>query len=193
VQPDARVVAFIGQVREYKNVLQLVHAFRALEDERAVLLVAGKPRGTDLRAQLEEAATQDARIRTDLRFIPDDEVQVFLRAADLVVLPYREILNSGSALLALSFDRPVLVPDRGAMADLQRVAGDAWVRTYAGELTAAVLRDGLQWSTMAGRPRAPDLAGLDWSTVARQTADAFRTLRDETPAADSQSTHKRHE
>jgi beta-1,4-mannosyltransferase len=177
VQPAARVIAFVGQVREYKNVPRMIDAFRSLEDRNALLLVAGKPRNAEHRTLVEAAALGDARVLLDLRFIPDDEIQIVLRAADLVVLPYREILNSGSALLALSFDRPVLVPDRGAMADLQRVAGDDWVRTYHGELTAATLQGALEWSTMAGRPRAPDLDGLGWTDIAQQTTDAFRALR----------------
>lgn len=59
-----------------------------------------------------------------LRFASDAEVADLFRAATIVVLTYREILNSGSALLALSFDRPV--PAKGAMAELEDRAGAEW-------------------------------------------------------------------
>ena len=68
-----------------------------------------------------------------LRYISDEETQIYLRASDLVVLPYRDILNSGSALLALSFDRPVWLPEGNLADDLRDVVGEAWV--YSGELT----------------------------------------------------------
>ena len=48
-----------------------------------------------------------------LRYIPDAELQVWLRAADVVVLPFRDILTSGSAILALSFGRAVVAPALG--------------------------------------------------------------------------------
>ena len=118
----------------------------------------------------------DPRIRLTLGHVPDDQVQVYLRAADLVALPFRDITNSGSALLALGFDRPVLVPDRGAMGELQALAGSEWVRTYEGELTPALLAHALEWAR-AGRPQAsPPLEALDWSRIAEETLAFYRAL-----------------
>jgi beta-1,4-mannosyltransferase len=53
-----------------------------------------------------------------------------MRAADLIALPYKEILNSGSAILALSFDRPILVPAAGALAELSEWS--AYTRVSSG-------------------------------------------------------------
>ena len=55
---------------------------------------------------------------------------MFFSAADLVVLPFSDIMHSGSAILALSFNKPVLVPARGALPELQTRVGAAWVQTY---------------------------------------------------------------
>jgi beta-1,4-mannosyltransferase len=110
-----------------------------------------------------------------------DRVQYFLRAADLVVLPYTEILNSGSALLALSFDRPILVPAIGAIPELYELAGGDWVRLYEGELTPELLSDAMRWA----KQRSPDefehapLDALDWNRLARLTLEAFRSVCDE--------------
>ena len=102
-------------------------------------------------------------------------MQLFLNAADLLVFPYRDILNSGSALLGLSFDRPVLVPKLGAMGELQQAIGADWVRTYEGELNAAVLASALEWATTAARATAP-LAAFGWEAIARQTLAAFAEI-----------------
>ena len=174
VAADANVFSFVGQVRPYKNVVLLVQQFRALGAD-AVLLVAGKTRPRALVDDIRAAAGDDPRIQFTPRFIADDQLQLYLLAADVVVLPYRDILNSGSALLALSFDRPVLVPRKGAMADLARRVGDDWVRTFAGELTSDTLREAMAWAKKERPPRAP-LEELSWDRIARQTVGAYRAL-----------------
>lgn len=173
----ARVYVFMGHLRPYKNVPALVTAFRRLEDPRAVLVVAGRPHAPELRAAVERAAGDDPRVRLYLGFVPGRRVQLYLRAADLVVLPYAEILNSGSSLLALSFDRPILVPGMGSLRELQEQVGADWVRTYDGALGPDVLRDGMRWALGTRRAVAAPLEPFDWSTVARGTLEAFGRVR----------------
>ena len=48
-------------------------------------------------------------------FIEDDRLQIFLNASDLVALPYRDILTSGTAYLAMAFAKPVLIPNIGCI------------------------------------------------------------------------------
>lgn len=175
--PEAsRVACFIGQIRPYKNVPHLARAFRGVGDEEAVLLIAGRTKPDELSREIAGAAAGDPRIRFHPGFLPDDHIQRWLRAADLVVLPYREILNSGSALLALSFDRPVLVPDRGPLRELKEELGGEWVRTFDGELSPKELGDALVWATASERaPRAP-LESFEPRTVAGLTVAAYRAV-----------------
>jgi glycosyltransferase involved in cell wall biosynthesis len=173
--PDgARVIAFLGLVRPYKNVPHLVRVVRALPAAagEVVLLIGGAPHTARLANEVRAAAAGDPRVRLALEHVPDNDVQRYLRAADLVVLPFRDITNSASALLALSFDRPVLVPARGAMGELQLLAGADWVCTYDGELTPEVLARALDWATR-GRSGVPRLEALAWPQIARQTLSAY--------------------
>jgi glycosyltransferase involved in cell wall biosynthesis len=176
VPREALVAAFLGSIRAYKNVPALVEAFRSLADRSAILLVAGNPDGSDSRSAVVEAAGGDPSVRLSLRTVPAADVQLYLNAADLVVLPFRDILNSGSALLALSFGRPVLVPALGAMIDLRDAVGDAWVRTYEGPLGSETLREGLRWARQTPRSEAPPLEGLDWPSIARRTVEVYETV-----------------
>lgn len=176
IAPDRRVAAFFGQIREYKNVIRLVSVFRALRDPDAVLLIAGKPKPAALAEDIRLAAGDDRRVRVFPGFVPDDRIQLYLRASDLVVLPYREILNSGSAVLALSFECPVLVPRKGGMADLEEQVGTEWVRTYDGEFTSQVLADALAWATRPDRPVKPPMTGMEWDRIARRTVDAYHAV-----------------
>jgi beta-1,4-mannosyltransferase len=172
----AHVTSFIGRIRTYKNVPELIQAFVSLPGEHHRLVVAGKPHQRDLALSIQAAAEADARIAPHLRYIPDDEVQLFLKATDLVALPYSEVFNSGSALLALSFDRPVLAPRQGALAELEERVGQDWIKLYDGPLTTAVLESGLRWC-LRPRPNRPDLQAFDWHRIAEQTALAYQEIR----------------
>jgi glycosyltransferase involved in cell wall biosynthesis len=177
IRPDARVTCFFGQIRAYKNVPALMKAFAVSGDAQDVLLIAGHPRNQRIARELADLAGNDPRVLLRPHFVPSDETQLYFRAADLIVLPYHEVLNSGSALLALSFGCPVLVPVAGALQELAEWAGDDWVMTYEGELTPALLEAALKRVTSVHRPARPArISDLDWSNIATKTVAAYRAV-----------------
>ncbi len=176
IPPDAKMLLFFGRIRPYKNVPALIRAFRQIPEQEAILYIAGRPEPSTLTQEIEREAASDPRVRMHLDFIPKDKAQLYFRAADLVILPYREILNSGSALLGLSFDRPVVVPRRGALGELQDLVGDRWVRTYEGEITPSHIEEALKWALNTSRPERAPLDALDWKVLAQQTIDAYKAI-----------------
>jgi glycosyltransferase involved in cell wall biosynthesis len=176
IAPAARVAAFVGQLRAYKNVPELIAAARASADADLVALVCGKPASDALRDDLRVRAGDDPRVQLRLEPIAKADMQLILNAADLVVLPYRDVLNSGAALLALSFDRPVLVPNAGALSELRQLVGADWVRTYDGALSAPELEDALTWSRVPRAAARAPLGALEWSSLARETAAAYERV-----------------
>jgi beta-1,4-mannosyltransferase len=170
------VLSHVGILKPYKNVVNLIRTFRGLPDPNLRLAIGGAPGGGLTVEAIQDAAGDDARIRLDLRRLADDELQVFLNAADLVPLPFAEILNSGSAILALSFDRPILVPLRGSMGELVTVAGPEFVRTYEGEFDQTQLESAIAWAKNRTAERAP-LDHLGWDRVAEQTMAVYRAVR----------------
>lgn len=177
IPEDARLLMFFGAVRAYKNVDVLAKAFRGVKDPRAALYVAGKPNYAHLAAAIEKEANKDSRITLNFEYIDDRDVSTLLSAADAVVLPYREVLNSGSALLALSCNRPTVVPDRGSMGELKAEFGEEWVRTYRGELDSRTLEEALEW---AGQPRpavCPMPEKYEWSHIGAETVRFFERVR----------------
>ena len=173
---DAPVVAYVGRIRPYKNVEHLIRTFRGVENDAARLLVTGNPVSAELKTQIERAAAGSERVRFDLRFVPDDEMPTVLGAADLVALPYDDIMHSGSALLALSFDRPVLVPEAGAMQELQADVGSDWVYTYDGPLTPSTLEASLEAARSASRASRAPLEHRSWDPLARQTVALYERV-----------------
>ena len=90
-------------------------AFRHLEEPEARLVIAGDAVDGAYAARLTAAAKGDERIHLALGFVPDEDLQLYLRAADVVAAPFLEIFTSGSVLLAMSFERAVIAPRRGCV------------------------------------------------------------------------------
>lgn len=173
---DATVLLHFGLIRPYKNVPALLAALRGVGDSNTILMIAGQPCDVGIARSIAEAARGIDGVRLHLEFIPADRVQHFFKAADLVVLPYRRILNSGTTVLALTFNRPVLVPDQGAMADHRDRVGDQWIRLYPGNLTPDELTAAIDWALRTPRPSRCDPNIPDWPDLAAQTRRVYDEL-----------------
>ncbi len=119
IDDRATVYLLVGGLRPNKGLDALCDAFVRLEDPDVVLLIVGSPGpgGPHIDALL-DAARADSRIRVVAEYVPDDDVQLYMNACDIVVLPFAEVLTSSSAILALSFGRPVIVPRMGCLPEL---------------------------------------------------------------------------
>lgn len=173
-------VAFFGIIRPYKNVEELVAAFRGLDDAALSLRIAGRAHpGQEERVRA--AAGDDPRIGLSLRYLDDADLVREVREASLVVLPYREMHNSGALLVAASLGRPVLVPHSGANALLAAELGHGWVRMYRGALTPDVLAAHLEAVAAEGLlcAEGPDIAARDAARIGALHARAYRRARGE--------------
>lgn len=173
-KPAARPgqLSYFGLIRPYKGVERLLQAFGELDGSYR-LHVTGLP-NPDLVAPLTALAAMDDRVQLTLGYVGDCElVQVACRA-EVVVLPYRQMHNSGGALAALSLDRPVLVPQNEVNNRLAEEVGPGWVHTYSGELTAQHLRETLDRVRASERSARPDLSRREWRLAAPQHVAAYR-------------------
>lgn len=174
VPADARIALFLGQIRRYKNVEKLIMEFSGIKKQDSFLLVAGSVKDPALKPALEQAAQGKNNIRLDLKFIPDEEIPYYFAAADIVVLPYTNILNSGAALLALSFDRPVVVPALGSLRELQEMVGGDWVRLYEGDVDTQILERHIV-DALPLNGKCP-LKCFDWDSIADKTIGLYETI-----------------
>jgi glycosyltransferase involved in cell wall biosynthesis len=168
-------LAFLGFIRPYKNVETLITTFRDTAEPapEASLLVAGKPVTDELAAALRTAADGDPRISLRLEHVPDAVLAEEVGRAQLVVLPYREMHNSGAALMALSLDRPVLLPDNAVTAQLAAEVGPEWVVRYSGDLDAGILLDALASARHLPSDARPDLGRREWKRAGLDHRDAY--------------------
>lgn len=184
----ARRFLFFGRIHEYKGVDDLLVAFAALPDDVAAhLTVAGQCDDPKLRSHLRALALRgSARVALRLERIPEAEVTQLLAAADVVVLPFRQVTTSGSAMLALSHGRPLIVPDLPGLADLP---DEAALRYDGGvpALIAAVTRlAGADGGTLAAMSAAAEryASRTTWQEIAEKTMAEMLSVLGDVPEAD---------
>lgn len=141
---SGRVILFFGLVRAYKGLDTLLEAFAMCgEQVQATLLVVGEfyqdRKPYDERTRSLGIAS---RVRVVDRYVPDDEVATYFRAADVAVLPYTSATQSAVVLTAFSFALPVIVTRVGGLPDVVEddVTGFVVPARAPAELAHAVTR-----------------------------------------------------
>jgi glycosyltransferase involved in cell wall biosynthesis len=121
LDPAFRYVLFFGFIRDYKGLDWLLEAFsdQRLQGLPVKLIVAGEFY-TDSKPYLALAGRQELAGRVILRtdFIPNEEVNRYFCAADLVVQPYKHATQSGVTQIGYFFDKPMLVTNVGGLAEM---------------------------------------------------------------------------
>ena len=116
-----QVILFFGSIAPYKGLEYLVAAFAAISKRNSPyrLVIAGKPKGRpDYWTELQDliaGSGVSGRIVQKIEFVPDAETEVFFKAADVLVLPYKHIFQSGVLFLGYSFGLPVIAADVGSL------------------------------------------------------------------------------
>jgi beta-1,4-mannosyltransferase len=173
---DVKIAMALGMVRAYKNLVPLVRCFRDVVAHRkdVMLVVAGKPLPEELGERLRYECRDLDSVRLDLKFIPDDDLQYYLRAANFVAVPTTLATTSGSAMLALSFDRPVVIPHRAEYLEWREQLGETWLHTYEGGIRPGVLDRAFDAAPPEGRP--PLERYHDWSSSSQRLLQALTEL-----------------
>jgi beta-1,4-mannosyltransferase len=164
-----------GAIRPYKGVELLLEEFATMPGEDLILLIVGAVHLQDLRERILALGEGDNRIRIVPEFIAPNDVQCYFNAADAVVLPFVEILSSSSAIVALSFGRPVIAPAVGCLPDLvTEDIGVLYDRREPHALRTALERClTLDLETM-GRSGYARVQQYTWERVAARTLQAYQ-------------------
>jgi glycosyltransferase involved in cell wall biosynthesis len=120
IKERERVVLFYGRIAPSKGLDVLLSAFQQLVRHRYYrLLIAGEPKGDsgDYMTYIWDAIRSEAlreHVTARIEFIPDEDTEVYFKAADVAVLPYTSIFQSGVLFLAYRFGLPVIASDVGS-------------------------------------------------------------------------------
>lgn len=172
-QTEEPVVLCFGLMRPYKGIDVLLEAWRGIAG--AELWIAGMPR-MDI-SSLSAAAPPNVRFVP--RFITDSELPAYFQRADLVVLPYREIDQSGVLFTALAFGKPLLLSDVGGFPEIAATGAARTVPAGDPETLREALRellgDPAALGAMADSARAASAEPYSWEEIARQTLALYRS------------------
>ncbi|BAY15220.1 group 1 glycosyl transferase [Anabaenopsis circularis NIES-21] len=176
---SALVFLFLGMIRPYKGVLELIDKFKHLNNNASQLVIAGKiyqnsPEMTDM---LLQKIDNDPKIKFIPGFVPAEKIQIYMNACDVVVFPYRDILTSGAVMLAMSFGRACIAPRKGCIGEVLDNDGAFLYEIYdEGGLIKAMnsaLKQQSQLSNM-GQYNRQVAEKYDWKTIAEFTDNVYR-------------------
>lgn len=185
--PGTPLVLWQGIIHPYKGVLFLLDAWAEAAAQRpdARLLIAGVPAAASPGHALEIAARIDTlglngSVRTDFRYLPEEELQAAYSAARCVVYPYREITTSGALMTGLARAKPIVATRLPAFAEILSHEENALLVPYgdpealAGALLRLLQDEPLRTRLAAGARRTAEHYG--WDEIARRTLSHYQEL-----------------
>jgi glycosyltransferase involved in cell wall biosynthesis len=169
------VCGFIGNLKAYKGVDLLMPALQQMLADRDApisLLVAGRCEDAGLAEPLLRAAREDARIHFDNRYLDESEIDSYFSAADVILLPYRKISQSGIVFRAMANARPVIAANVGGLPESVRPE-HGWLFSAgdAAALAERIARAYAEHATLSNRGRAAQAYVQryhDWAHIAQQ-------------------------
>ena len=190
IRNDERTVLFFGAIKPYKGLEYLVAAFQqiaaAREDCRLIIAGERKKGSEEYLNAIQQSIGRDPsreQVIQKICFIPDDETEMYFKAADVAVLPYTEIFQSGILFLAYSFGLPVISTDVGSFADdiIEGRTGLVCKPRDSNDLAAAIKRyfdSDLFGELEHRRPEIRDyaLSRHSWDVVGDLTRDVYSDL-----------------
>ena len=176
-QVEGPVILAFGLVRPYKGTDVLLEAFRRVEG--AELWVVGMPR-MPMDELRELAGRAPGKVRFVDRFITDPEIPAFMRRADLVVLPYRNIEQSGVLYTALAFGRPLVLSSVGGFPEIAEQGAARLVPPEDPDALAEALRellaDRAARDALAGAAAEAAATTYSWERIGEATMALYRDL-----------------
>jgi len=184
IDESKKVVLFFGQIKDTKGLDVLLEAAPdvARELPEVMFLIAGRPWKSDLSrydALIGQLGISD-RCMLHSHFIPHDEVACYYAAADIVVLPYRRIFQSGAVLMAMSYRRPVMVSDIPGMTEFVRDGENGFVfvsgsSEHLAKRLTEILRDEEGRARVAATGFDYVSREHDWSRIGQRTAEIYKS------------------
>lgn len=145
---NEKIMLFFGQIAPYKGLEYLVASFTELlkEDRSYRLIIAGKPKRSDAYWKGIEQLIIDSgvldRVIERIEHVPDEQTELYFKAADVLILPYRSIFQSGVLFLSYNFGLPVIAADVGSLKEeiIEGDTGYVFKAEDVNDLTNAIRR-----------------------------------------------------
>lgn len=189
LKSEEKVVLFFGNIDYYKGLDLLVDSLLLLPVEfrqNLKVLIAGNSKYPDYTGPVIEK-TKSAELKDSvisrIGYIPDEEVEYYFTAADCIVLPYRNIYQSGVVFMAYTFGLPLLAADVGNFRNdvPEGKAGYLFESGNTGDLSKTILKyfeSDMYHNLDSTRKALKDWAwdNYSWDVIGKDTRDAYLTV-----------------
>jgi glycosyltransferase involved in cell wall biosynthesis len=184
-----RTLLFFGNIAPYKGLQYLVSAFAELlnKDRSYRLIIVGKPKGSEgywkqIHQGIARSGIRD-RVIERIDYIPDEETELFFKAADVLILPYARVFQSGVLFLGYSFGLPAIASDVGTLKEeiIEGQTGFVFKPQDSSDLASKIeeyFKSDLFHNLEARRAEIKEYANeqYSWSTVAALTTAVYSKL-----------------
>lgn len=182
---DPPRLLLFGSLKPYKGVDVLLRAFAALPSElkrAARLWIVGDPgMQMDLLVRLAQDLGIDSQVDWEFGYVAERRIPELFRRSAALILPYREIDQSGVLMTALAFNRPIIATRIGGIPEVIEDGRHGFLVSPENipELTAAIarlLRDSAAGLQMGEEVRRLGSGPYSWSAIAQQTLELYRQV-----------------
>jgi D-inositol-3-phosphate glycosyltransferase len=185
-----RTVLFYGAIAPYKGLDLLVEAFQSLAatNRNYRLIIAGHAKGgcepylRDVQRTIDTTIDR-SRVIEKIEYVSDEDTELYFKAADLVVLPYRDIYQSGVLFMAYSFGLPVVATDVGSFGEtiVEGKTGFLCKRADSDDLAGTIekyFESGLYRDLDLARQQIREYANKrhSWDAVGKVTRNVYSSL-----------------
>ena len=115
IPEDHKVLLYLGLIKPYKGVLELIQSFASMKPANTSLLICGKSMNAAYLEKIRMAATGNPDIIILEGFVPEKLLPDYYSLASAVILPFKKIENSGSVIMAMGYKKAVLAPEMGVL------------------------------------------------------------------------------
>lgn len=196
LRSEERAILFFGKLRPYKGVELLLDAFLLIAPDQHAnyrLILAGEPKkgAEDYLRGIQESVDNcfsKGQVLLKAEFIADEEMELYFKAADVLVLPYKEIFQSGILFVAYRFGLPVIATDVGSFREdiIEGRTGFICKAADPGDMAKAVetyFASDLFRNLRVRRHELIEYANAihSWSAVAKVTQNAYARMLESRP------------
>ena len=182
---EKTILLFFGMIKKVKGLEVLLESLREVvaTNSDIILLIAGKPWQNDFQNyhKIIDENNLSNNVILHTKFIEDNEVEYYYAASDLVVLPYKKIYQSGVLMMALSYEKPVLVSDLPPLKEVITDNENGFFFRSEDTLDLAnrlkeILADKNQLEKVRLNGSALVNTKFSWNEIARLTKEAYQSL-----------------
>ncbi len=192
LEESDKAILFFGAIKRYKGLEYLVTAFQQIASAgNYKLIIAGeRKKGCEeylqsIQQTIEQHPSRD-KVLQKIEFIPDAETEFYFKAADVAVLPYTEIFQSGILFLAFAFGLPVIATNVGSFAEdiVEGRTGYICVPGDSDNMARTIQRyfEGDLYKCLSKRReeiKQDTLVSHSWEAVAKLTRDSYAVVVDD--------------